>query len=817
MTVILAVVMLWGLGLSLMIVLVNTALGANNRNEDFPYSFLENTVQKEHNELEGYLQVSMMNKQKISYTGLSESYKQHFDPEKTNLRFLATDSDGTLILSNIPEGKTEEKLVSSVTDLYLRIGREEYTVTQHYADPVNDFPEIVSSDHSGVLENTSDFQLWYFSDNLVDNAYHQGVEARLLKGAHSAVALFDSEQAAKDYDFTWAFGESCEHTLMQLNADGVRRLFAENDAELYDCTGGNALNKATEYRTNMTAAVSVQYYTEARNMQVSLNDYYKMKRNGEQIYALNSLLEQKLSAGLELTVSGVRQQDKRITLQYYLPASLPVTDDIRGNYLILSHIYSYSESALIAVFVFFLLTVAVCVPMCAAAGRRSDTGELHAGRLHRMTYEFFWLLPLLMLAAGGIWLGILFNVGSSYRVTAIFCVGIVLMIAASSILWLYTTAVRVKTNTFWQSFGLIRLFRQLLGLFRGNVLSSVLVTVYVVVLGILNAVVMRNYYHNLDYHDYIAEFAMLLLDLLTLLFLLYCIYAYFELHRHAGQIEKGDFTAVKHKIPLHGDFAAFDRSLSGITDSVAEIVDRQMRAEHLRTELITNVSHDLKTPLTSIVNYVDLLSREPMQTAAAEEYLEVLRRQAARLKKLTLDLVDASKASTGNLTVELVPTNVQVLIGQITAEYEEQLSQHGLTLMQNIPEEPLMIQADGRQIWRVFDNLLNNACKYALQGTRVYLDVCCENAQILVTLKNISATQLNVTAEELMERFVRGDASRHTEGSGLGLSIARDLTALQNGTLELQTDGDLFKALLRFPQYCPPEESQENENHEAEV
>ena len=226
------------------------------------------------------------------------------------------------------------------------------------------------------------------------------------------------------------------------------------------------------------------------------------------------------------------------------------------------------------------------------------------------------------------------------------------------------------------------------------------------------------------------------------------------------------------------------------------MVAEQTKAEHMRAELITNVSHDLKTPLTSIVNYVDLLSREPMSSDTAEEYVDVLKRQAARLKKLTTDLVDASKASTGNLTVELQPTNVQVLLGQFSGEYDERLLERDLELKLSMPEEPLYILADGRQLWRIFDNLLNNACKYAMQGTRVYLDAAADAQAGTGTMKNISAAPLNVSPDELMERFVRGDASRHSDGSGLGLSIARSLTELMGGELRLTLDGDLFKALV---------------------
>lgn len=259
---------------------------------------------------------------------------------------------------------------------------------------------------------------------------------------------------------------------------------------------------------------------------------------------------------------------------------------------------------------------------------------------------------------------------------------------------------------------------------------------------------------------------------------------------------------LAYQLPLEklwGPFRAHGEDLNNIRQGIQHAVEEQMKSERMKTELITNVSHDIKTPLTSIVSYVDLLKKEPMPNDRAKEYLDVLDRQSARLKKLTEDLVEASKASTGNLTVDLQPTDVNVLLTQTAGEYQEKLAARDLALILTPAEGTPQISADGRLLWRVFENLFSNIHKYAQQGTRVYLTCQATDREVTITFRNISATPLNISADELMERFVRGDASRNTEGSGLGLSIARSLTQLQHGTFSLTIDGDLFKAILTFP------------------
>ena len=224
----------------------------------------------------------------------------------------------------------------------------------------------------------------------------------------------------------------------------------------------------------------------------------------------------------------------------------------------------------------------------------------------------------------------------------------------------------------------------------------------------------------------------------------------------------------------------------------------------MKTELITNVSHDIKTPLTSIISYVGLLKTTDIQDPKAQEYIDVLERKSKRLAQLMADLVEASKVTSGNVTVEMEPLNLGELVKQAGGEFESRLEERGITLMCHLPEQPVMVMADGRHLWRVLDNLFGNTVKYALDGTRVYVDVADLAGEAILSMKNISREPLNIRPDELMERFVRGDQARNTEGSGLGLSIARSLMELQDGSMDIQIDGDLFKVILCLKK-APPE------------
>ena len=295
-------------------------------------------------------------------------------------------------------------------------------------------------------------------------------------------------------------------------------------------------------------------------------------------------------------------------------------------------------------------------------------------------------------------------------------------------------------------------------------------------------------------------------DFLPLLFMLavtaaaacYGAYAFGLILEGARRMAGGDLKKQIEPKYLVGCFADCAGQLNALADVAAVAAQKQLKSERMKTELITNVSHDIKTPLTSIINYVDLLQKPHTEEEQAE-YLAVLARQSGQMKKLIEDLMDMSKATTGNMTVEIAEMDAVEAVNQALGEFADKLDAVPLYPVVRCPEEKVMIRADGRLTWRILSNLLQNAVKYALPGTRLYVDINRVGSNAVISLKNISREELNISADELMERFVRGDTSRNTEGSGLGLNIAKSLMELQKGQLQLLVDGDLFKTSMVFP------------------
>lgn len=289
-----------------------------------------------------------------------------------------------------------------------------------------------------------------------------------------------------------------------------------------------------------------------------------------------------------------------------------------------------------------------------------------------------------------------------------------------------------------------------------------------------------------------------LADLLILLYVITKACSREQIIKGLREISNGN---LQYKIPLErlwGDDKHIAEYINNIGSGLDAAVENSVKNERMKTELITNVSHDLNTPLTSIISYVDLLKRENFTDPKVLEYLDILEAKAARLKVLTEDVVEASKASTGNLTLNMNNLDFVEMLHQVIGEFEERFEEHHLTMIVHFPDEPSVIYADGQRLWRVLENIFGNVTKYAMEDTRVYAEVMNAHGQVVFTLKNISAQPLNFAAEELTERFVRGDVARGTEGSGLGLSIAKSLTELQGGKFQLYLDGDLFKVTITF-------------------
>ena len=382
------------------------------------------------------------------------------------------------------------------------------------------------------------------------------------------------------------------------------------------------------------------------------------------------------------------------------------------------------------------------------------------------------------------------------------------------VLILYVTGVsavlnllkQYKTGVLWKNSLLNKGVRTLLLYFKHHRFTTRIMITYSLFL-IFNVVMIMAFSFLLfTYNDLESR---ILMGAVALLFLLLDLWVFHQMYKNAWQtdqinqallnISNGNTTYKIDTKLFYGKERELAENINHISTGLETALQEKVRSERLKADLITNVSHDIKTPLTSIINYVDLIKREKIQDPRIQGYLEVLEQKSQRLKTLTEDLVEASKASSGNLKLDMTSIDFVELIYQTNGEFEEKFALRHLELVSTLPDDAMLIEADGRYLWRVLENLYNNAFKYAMEHSRVYVDITKEEENILFTIKNISENPLNIRADELTERFVRGDVARTTEGSGLGISIAKSLTELQGGQFQLYIDGDLFKATVAFP------------------
>ena len=470
---------------------------------------------------------------------------------------------------------------------------------------------------------------------------------------------------------------------------------------------------------------------------------------------------------------------------------------VQANTL-LDFVYSMRYTALVTMFVSFIIGAAAFVFLMCAAGHRNGTDEIVTTVWDHLWLDVFAvgavLAEVFVFYVAAIFL---INVDVAYLpfilfVTAVatLCMGWLLL------LFLLSFSVRVKLGKWWRHTLCYQLFRKI-GQFAWMIWENIgflwKVILVMLVLAFLEGIGVLMFFNS--------DIALLLwlLEKLVLypLVLWYCVQLN-QLKNGTKKIAGGEPGYQISTKRMTGIFKEQGEQINHISDGMTHAIEERMKSERFKTELITNVSHDIKTPLTSIINYVDLLEKEDLHNETAQEYLEVLERQSSRLKKLIEDLIEASKASTGNLPVHLERLEAGIFMTQTVGEFEEKTKAAGLDLVIEKPETPVYIMADSRHFWRVIDNLMNNICKYAQSGTRVYINLEVKEAQVSITFRNTSKYPLNISSDELMERFVRGDSSRNTEGSGLGLSIANSLMDLMGGTFHLYVDGDLFKVVLGF-------------------
>ena len=475
-------------------------------------------------------------------------------------------------------------------------------------------------------------------------------------------------------------------------------------------------------------------------------------------------------------------------------SELSETDDYFWYGLLIDVLYNFRFS----VYPIGILSVTVAM-LCltfllVSAGRRREGAEVAPSLLTRIPFEIPTAAILGLLA---VWIAFLDSAGGVFEGIVISAVGF-LFFCVVVLFWLMSLALRIKLGVLLKytvTYFVCRAIKKGFTAFFGA-----LPVIWKAVAALLVIAVAEFFIYVFAFFE--ADIYLIWWLILRVTVSVAVIYFAIMLSRlKAGgrRIADGDFGYKIDTKSLAFDLKEHGEDLNRIGEGMNNAVEERLKSERMKTELITNVSHDIKTPLTSIINYSDLIGREECENENIKEYAKVLHNQSERMKRLIEDLVEASKASSGNIEINLGKCNAGVMISQMAGEYEQRLTEAGLELVCTAPEEEVFVMADGRRIWRVFDNLISNARKYALSGTRVFVSLEALGDEAVFVFKNVSREPLTLEASELTERFVRGDKSRNTEGNGLGLSIAKSLTELQGGRFEITVDGDLFKVTLSFP------------------
>lgn len=589
----------------------------------------------------------------------------------------------------------------------------------------------------------------------------------------------------------------------------------------------------TPEETVLLDTLYVPYYISDRVLQVQTDTAEPIHTSGvyrvthtvtELLYPIALKYGEELPDGAGLpvysdTVPGfISGEYQTYSLLYYEAPAMTVTVTLSSTpspeMALTGFVYALRKMLLPLVIGSTVLGLLCLVYLCWAAGRQKGREEIVPGGLNRLSLDLYALavFVLLVTCAKILVQDVLYSLYTAYYLpTALLSAVLIFLMCLPAIGWIFAFAAQVKAKGFWWRRSVIgflllkivhgiRWCRQgLRAVFR---LLPVIWQWLLTALGMVLLVILVAIPTFLG-HSYIRItpfFVPLFLSVIAVCvgIILYGGYCFGTILKGAKEMATGNLDSKVNTKYLLAAFRDCGDNLNALSDAATEAARQQMKSERMKTELIANVSHDIKTPLTSIINYVDLLQK-PHSQEENGQYLEVLSRQSQRLKKLTEDLVEMSKASTGNITAELTPVDACEAVRQALGEFSDKLETAQLNVVLHQPEEAVMMQADGRLTWRVLSNLLSNAVKYAMPGTRLYVDVAQHTEKVLISLKNMSREQLNITADELMERFVRGDAARHTEGSGLGLSIAKGLMESQKGSLELSVDGDLFKVTLTFP------------------
>ncbi len=498
-----------------------------------------------------------------------------------------------------------------------------------------------------------------------------------------------------------------------------------------------------------------------------------------------------------------------LKINIYIDRSFPASDYYSVNYTFIHWAYALRYWVFVIAGIALLISVVTFIILMCIAGKTPDGTVTQGAIINRVPFDI--ILAIAVCILGACLIGLDWTTGHSYNDWEPI-VGLLIFIAVSGttiLSLLMSFFSRLRQRNLWENtvtrrvlIFTKRVFKStvkcLISLFRSVPLIWKSIVIFAVV-AFVSIIIDDRFFSFPNARLYV--FVWFLKNIIIFAVVVYLSILLRKLQKGAEALAKGDLeyqTDTKYMIL---DFKTHGENLNSIGKGMEKAVEERLRSERTKAELITNVSHDIKTPLTSIINYASLISENECENESHKEYSEVLVRKSEHLKRLLEDLVEISKAASGNLEVDLRPCEASVLLNQTAGEFQEKCDNAGLKLITTISDEELKILVDSRRIWRVFENLMNNICKYSLPNSRVYISLEKDRGDVLFIFRNTSKEPLNISPEELTERFVRGDESRTTEGNGLGLSIAKSLVELQNGKMDIIIDGDLFKVVLRFPSF----------------
>ena len=492
------------------------------------------------------------------------------------------------------------------------------------------------------------------------------------------------------------------------------------------------------------------------------------------------------------------EQLKQLGLAFYIDfdeESVEVGNSFYLEKTLYDTMIGLREVPMYAIPITSVLLILIVVYLIWSIGHKKEIEGIYLNSLDKISYELVCIIAFLLLSI----ILLIINAVTSTKLNIVFLsLSLICYFVAYAIVATIsaTTIKRLKAKTLFRELWIARIYRWVKRNMQDLIFSNVsmvgkIAIAYIGII-IISFLIVILFYNGF----WIAVLPV---------FWGFCFYKIAQYIKQIKTIEAALKEIYEGKAEVQIDDSKLDKDFKQMANYVNDIakgfssaVEESLKSERMKTELITNVSHDIKTPLTSIINYVDLLKKEEMPSEKAKEYLEVLDNKSQRLKRLTEDLIEASKASSGNIKLNMEILDVKELMKQVSGEFEDKLEEKHLELNTYMPKEDCLIKADSRYLYRVLENLYSNIVKYALESSRVYIDVFLVEGNVQIQMKNISKDKLNISVEELKQRFVRGETSRNTEGSGLGLSIAESLTNLQGGKFEIYLDGDLFKVIIEF-------------------